>query len=101
MPITEDQLRSVAGGGGNVVTTAGVRLGGIGQIYLDDQTGEPNFVTAKTGLFGTSESFVPLHGADIRSTDIVVDFDKDTVKDAPASNAPWWRRRPLQWSGPG
>ena len=28
MPITEDQLRSVAGGGGNVVTTAGNKLGG-------------------------------------------------------------------------
>ena len=83
MPFTEEQLSSVAGGGGNVVTTAGDKIGGIGQIYLDDQTGEPNFVTAKTGLFGTSESFVPLHGADIRSSDIVVDFDKDTVKDAP------------------
>jgi PRC-barrel domain len=97
MPITEDQLRSVAGGGGNVVTTAGNKLGGIGQIYRDDQTGEPNFVTAKTGLFGTSESFVPVHGADIRSIDIVVDFDKDT----PASNAPRWRRRPCQCSGLG
>ena len=83
MPFTEEQLRSVAGGGGNVVTTAGDKIGGIGQIYLDDQTGEPNFVTAKTGLFGTSESFVPLHGADIRGSDVVVDFDKDTVKDAP------------------
>jgi uncharacterized protein (TIGR02271 family) len=83
MPITEDQLRNVAGGGGNVVTTAGDKIGRIGQIYLDDQTGEPNFVTVKTGLFGTAQSFVPLHGADIRSSDIVVDFDKDTVKDAP------------------
>ena len=39
-----------------MVTTAGDKLGGIGQIYLDDQTGESNFLTAQTGLFGTSES---------------------------------------------
>jgi len=83
MPITQDQLRSLAGSGGNVVSTSGEKIGGVGQIYLDDSTGEPSWVTVKTGLFGTSESFVPLQGADVQGDDIVVSYDKATVKDAP------------------
>jgi len=81
MPITESDLTGL--GDGNVVTTSGDKIGSIGQVYLDDQTGDPSFVTANTGLFGTSQSFVPLQGATVRDGDIVVDYDKDTVKNAP------------------
>ena len=77
----------IADSDGNVVTTNGDKIGGIGQIYLDDNTGEPNWVTVKTGLFGTSESFVPLDGADLRGGDIVVKYDKATIKDAPRVDA--------------
>src|SRR5918998_5655185 len=80
MPITESDLSGLRG---NVVTTSGDKIGSIGQIYLDDQTGDPSFVTANTGLFGTSQSFVPLQSASVRGGDIVVDYDKDTVKNAP------------------
>ena len=51
MTLTSDQIGSVTSG--NVVETDGDKIGGVGEIYLDDQTGEPNWVTAKTGLFGT------------------------------------------------
>jgi uncharacterized protein (TIGR02271 family) len=81
MPITESDLTGLSNG--NVVTTSGDKIGSIGQIYLDDQTGDPSFVTASTGLFGTSQSFVPLQGASVRDGDIVVNYDKDTVKNAP------------------
>jgi uncharacterized protein (TIGR02271 family) len=83
--LTTEQLTSVANG--NVIDNDGDKIGGIGQIYLDDQTGEPNWVTAKTGLFGTKESFVPLSGASISGSDIVVTYDKATVKDAPQVDA--------------
>jgi uncharacterized protein (TIGR02271 family) len=79
--LTSDQLGSVTNG--NVVEANGNKIGSVGQIYLDDQTGEPNWVTVKTGLFGTSESFVPLSGASLSGSDIVVTYDKDTIKDAP------------------
>jgi len=85
MGITTDQIDGITDG--NVVSTNGDKIGGIGQIYLDDNTGEPNWVTVKTGLFGTSESFVPLDGADLRGGDIVVKYDKATVKDAPRVDA--------------
>ena len=85
MGITTDQIDGITNG--NVVSTNGDKIGGIGQVYLDDNSGEPNWVTVKTGLFGTSESFVPLDGADLRGGDIVVKYDKATVKDAPRVDA--------------
>jgi hypothetical protein len=72
---------------GNVVGPDGAKIGGIGQIYTDDQTGEPAWVTVKTGLFGTAESFVPLTGANVSGDDLQVTFDKATVKDAPRVDA--------------
>jgi uncharacterized protein (TIGR02271 family) len=81
MALTSEQLASVANG--DVIDADGNKIGGVGQIYLDDQTGEPSWVTVKTGLFGTSESFVPLPGASLSGSDVVVMHDKDTVKGAP------------------
>jgi len=81
--LTTDQARTLAGSGGNVVSTSGGKIGSIGQIYLDDATGQPSWITVKTGLFGTSESFVPLDNATVQGDDVAVGFDKDKVKDAP------------------
>jgi sporulation protein YlmC with PRC-barrel domain len=81
MPITENDLTGLRDG--NVVSASGDKIGSIGQIYLDDQTGEPTFVTVNTGLFGMKQSFVPLQGARVQDGDVIVDYDKDTVKDAP------------------
>src|SRR5829696_981535 len=35
------------------------RIGTIDAIYLDDQTGQPEWALVNTGLFGTKASFVP------------------------------------------
>lgn len=85
MDLTEQELRAVIDG--NVTNTAGDKLGSVGQIYADDQTGEPTWVTVKTGLFGTSESFVPLAGASVSGSDLVVNYDKETIKNAPRVDA--------------
>ena len=87
MTITTDQLSRIAESNGNVVTTDGEKIGSIGQIYLDDNTNEPQWVTVKTGLFGTSESFVPLDGATVSGGDVAVKYDKATIKDAPRVDA--------------
>jgi uncharacterized protein (TIGR02271 family) len=78
-----ENIDGVVNGGGNVLTTDGDKIGSLGQIYADDDSGEPTFVTVKTGLFGTSESFVPLEGARLEGNDILVPYSKDQVKDAP------------------
>lgn len=85
--ITTDQIQSVLSGGGTVLGRDGDKIGGAGQVFLDDQTGAPEWVTVKTGLFGGSESFVPLAEASVTGSDITVPYDKATVKDAPRMDA--------------
>ncbi|WP_326960144.1 MULTISPECIES: PRC and DUF2382 domain-containing protein [unclassified Arthrobacter] len=68
---------------GNVLSSDGNKIGSIGQVYADDDNGQPTWVTAKTGLFGASESFVPLEGARVEGGDVVVPYTKEQVKDAP------------------
>lgn len=83
MPINRTQVQNLATSGGNVVGADGQKIGRIGQVYVDDSTGEPSFVTVKTGLFGTAESFVPLQDATATGGDIRVTYNKDEVNDAP------------------
>ena len=81
MSITTDQLQTLSGRGH--VYAGSDKVGTIGQVYLDDSTGEPSWVTVKTGLFGTKESFVPLQDAQVRDDDIVVGYGEDQIKNAP------------------
>ncbi|OLT40138.1 photosystem reaction center subunit H [Serinicoccus sp. CNJ-927] len=78
----EEQIQSLHNDG-VVVDQDGEKVGKVGQVYLEDSTGEPAWVTVKTGLFGTSESFVPLQGATVQDQEVRVPYTKDQVKDAP------------------
>jgi len=62
----------------------GDKIGKVGQVYLDDQTGQPEFITVNTGLLGTSESFVPVSDATFSGDRLEVPFTKDKVKGAPS-----------------
>jgi uncharacterized protein (TIGR02271 family) len=81
--LTKEHIDDLLQRDGNILSTSGDKIGSIGQIYADDDNGQPTWVTARTGLFGTSESFVPLEGARIDGDNIVVPYTKDQVKDAP------------------
>ena len=59
------------------------KIGTVGQVYLDDKTEQPEFITVKTGLFGGSESFVPVADATTTGDGVTVPFDKEKVKNAP------------------
>jgi PRC-barrel domain len=83
MSIRNEDVHLIATGSGEVRSANGDRIGGIGQIYLDNESGEPNWVTVKTGLFGTQETFVPLAQAEASGADVTVPYDKDTIKGAP------------------
>jgi sporulation protein YlmC with PRC-barrel domain len=67
----------------DVVDSEGKKIGGVGQVYLDDKTGQPTWVTVKTGLFGTRENFVPLLHSDASNGQINVPYTETMVKDAP------------------
>lgn len=71
----------------NVVDQNGDKVGSVGQIYLDDQTNRPTWVTVKTGLFGGKETFVPLDRASEDNGDVRVPYTKDFIKDAPNMDA--------------
>ncbi len=81
--LNRENIESLLNKGGNVVGSDGEKIGSIGQLYADDDTGEPTWVTVKTGLFGTSQSFVPVEGAHNQGDDLVVPYTKEHVKDAP------------------
>ena len=69
--------------GREVIDSKGEKLGKVSQIYLDEQTAQPTWLSIKSGLFGSRSSFVPLDGANWDEGTLVVAYDKDTVKGAP------------------
>src|ERR1700712_5269344 len=69
--------------GAKVVGTDGDKIGTVGQVYLDGQDGHPSWVTVSTGLFGTSESFIPIDQATFDGENVTVPYEKAFVKDAP------------------
>ena len=79
--ISQEQVQQVIGC--TAYDSNGDKIGKVGQVYFDDVTGEPEWATVNTGLFGTSESFVPIRDAEFSGDRLVVRHDKDTVKDAP------------------
>jgi len=66
-----------------VYDTEGNKIGRVGRVYLDDRSGEPEWVTVHTGLFGTKESFLPLAQARLEGEQLTVPIGKDAVKNAP------------------
>ena len=69
--------------GRNAVDPEGNKIGSVGQVYLNDETGEPDWITVNTGLFGMKENFAPLNGASFDGEDLVLPYDKNVVKDSP------------------
>lgn len=86
--ITTEEIQSMFNtGGGTVVGQGGGKLGKVGQVFLDDETGKPEWVTvAAGGLFGGKESFVPLGESTLSGSEITVPYSKAKVKDAPGVN---------------
>src|SRR5918995_5779634 len=79
--MNENEIRQVIGS--TLYSHDEEKIGSIGQLFLDDNTGQPEFLTVNTGFFGTNESFVPASGATLTSDRVVVPFSRDKVKDAP------------------
>jgi uncharacterized protein (TIGR02271 family) len=69
--------------GATLVDAEGDKVGTVESIYVDDQTGEPEWALVNTGLFGTKSSFVPLAQASGSGDQVQVPYEKQLVKDAP------------------
>jgi uncharacterized protein (TIGR02271 family) len=69
--------------GRTMVDHDGDRVGSIDAIYVDDQSGEPEWALVNTGLFGTKSTFVPLAQATSSGDNVQVPYEKQLIKDAP------------------
>ena len=87
MTTTDPSTRALQALDDSVVVGTDGEIGRVGQVYTDNDTGQPSWVTVKTGWFGTNESFVPLSAATIEDGTIRVPYDKDMIKGAPNNDA--------------
>ena len=61
----------------------GDKVGGVKDVYVNDTTGQPDFVSVNHGLFGGGDSIVPLRGHTLRDGELHLAFQKDRIEDAP------------------
>jgi hypothetical protein len=62
----------------------GQKVGNVSAIYYDRNSGEPEWLTVKTGLFGMKENFVPLALARPRGQrEVEFATGKDAITGAP------------------
>ena len=69
--------------GQDIYDRSGDKLGSLDEIYLDAETGAPEWALVNTGLFGTKSTFVPLRDATDDGGSLRVPYEKAQVKDAP------------------
>lgn len=82
--IQQEQARELIGA--TAYDESGDKIGKIGQVFLDDQTGQPEFATVNTGLFGTKETFVPIADARYDGDAVMIPVAKTAVSKAPKVN---------------
>ena len=69
--------------GTTVTDNDGDKIGKVEDVYLDNASGQPEWVSVKTGLFGSNISLIPLAEATHSGDTLTVPFSKAKVKDAP------------------
>jgi uncharacterized protein (TIGR02271 family) len=85
MPTTQEEIATWKGE--KLVGTDEEKLGTIDEVYVDQDTGKPEWLAVKTGLFGGNVSFVPIADATRHEDHVHVPFTKAQVKDAPNAEA--------------
>src|SRR5690348_1159816 len=79
---TQEEIQNLTGA--TAYDQAGKKVGQVATVYQDQATGEPEWLTVKTGLFGMKETFVPLALAQVRGAgEVGLAADKDTITSAP------------------
>jgi len=81
MTVDTEQMRNWIGQ--TAYGSDGDKIGKISDIYLDEETGKPEWLAVSTGMFGSRLSFVPVSGASAQGDDVRLQFSKEQVKGAP------------------
>jgi uncharacterized protein (TIGR02271 family) len=69
--------------GAPVYDTAGERIGSVEKLFLDIDTGEPEWLGVGTGFLKTKSALVPVEGSRLDSDGVRVAYDADRVKNSP------------------
>jgi uncharacterized protein (TIGR02271 family) len=69
--------------GREVIGKDGEKIGTVDEIYLDTGSGDPEWLSINTGLFGLKSSFAPIQGAQPEGGAVRLPYTKEQVKDAP------------------
>jgi uncharacterized protein (TIGR02271 family) len=86
---SSDEARALTGA--TAYDQAGHKVGTVADLYLDQATGQPQWLTIRTGLFGLRESFVPLALARARGqAEVQLATGKDIITAAPAIDPDGW-----------
>jgi len=81
MPVNLDNPNDLDGA--TVLGASDDKLGKVQDVYFDNETSRPEWVSVKTGMFGGSVALVPLSQADFDGQDLRVPYSKDQMKSAP------------------
>ena len=77
--------------GRTAVDSAGEKVGKIEQVYLDNETGQPNWVAISSGLMGRRSNFAPMHNAQLSGEDVQLGVTKQKESHR------WLRQASAMW----
>lgn len=81
---TEQQQRLADLTGQTVYDPSGQKIGKLSQIWHDETTGQPEWTTIQTGMFGNHESFLPMDALQKQSQgQLQTPHSKEQVRQAP------------------
>lgn len=79
--ISQEELNSLYDA--EVLDQDGDKIGSLGEVYLDNRTGDPAWLTVRAGWFGGRKVFVPLATAEVRDGQVQVPYTTAKIKGAP------------------
>jgi PRC-barrel domain len=80
--ITKQQASDLSGA--TAYDHGGGKVGEVAAVYLDQASGEPEWLTVTTGLSGPGQTLVPIARAHLRGPrEVEFDLDTDTITGAP------------------
>ena len=82
-PLSIDDARRMSGG--TMMDSSGSKVGKIADIYIDNDTQQPEWALVSAGKFGGRENFVPLAESSVSGDDLTVPYTKDQISNAPSA----------------
>jgi len=82
---TMDDLMSARGQ--TVYSSDGEKIGKVEEIFVDEETRQPEWIGLGTGFLGGKRVLVPVVGAQMQDDGITVPYGKDQIKDTPDIDA--------------